>query len=221
MKLQAIIFDLDGTLGNTLPVCYEAFRVALKEFQGRHYTDAEIRATFGPSEEGVIQRLVPERWEACLATFLAAYESAHAGYAAPFPGIEAALQLLQARGVALAIVTGKGVHSAAISLRYLGLAPYFAAIETGSPNGVIKAEAIRRLLAGWGIPAERAAYVGDAAFDMVAAREAGVAPLAAAWAPGTDVPALQAQAPLALFRTVEGFRTWVADHIKGDGGHAG
>ena len=60
MRLHGVIFDLDGTLGDTLPACFVAFRRALEGFSAREYTDAEIAALFGPSEEGMIQRLVPE-----------------------------------------------------------------------------------------------------------------------------------------------------------------
>jgi pyrophosphatase PpaX len=214
MNLEAMIFDLDGTLGDTLPMCYAAFRAALGQFLGRRYSDAEIRALFGPSEEGVFQLLVPERWEECLAVFLAAYERAHQAHAASFPGVEQALATLKARGVTLGVVTGKGVHSAEISLRYLGLGRYFDGIEAGSAAGGVKPAAIGRLLAAWDVPAGRAAYVGDVPSDVDSARKAGVIPLAAAWAPGADVAALAARGPHALFHTVERFVEWIADNLK-------
>ena len=74
-----MIFDLDGTLGNTLPVCYAAFREAQLAHTAREYADAEIAALFGQSEEGIIQRLVPEpgRWQEALEDYLAAYERHH------------------------------------------------------------------------------------------------------------------------------------------------
>ena len=207
MKLEAMIFDLDGTL------CYVAFRAALEAFLGRRYTDAEIRALFGPSEEGVFQRLVPGRWEECLEVFLAAYERAHQAHAASFPGLEQALATLKARGLTLGLVTGKGRRSADISLRYLGLGHYFDGVEAGSATGGVKPAAIGRLLAAWGVPADRAAYLGDVPSDVDSARKAGVIPLAAAWAPGADAAALQARRPHALFRTVEGFVDWVAGNL--------
>ena len=58
--IRGVLFDLDGTLGNTLPVCIGAFRRAVEPFAGREVSDAEIVATFGPSEEGTVHVLAPE-----------------------------------------------------------------------------------------------------------------------------------------------------------------
>ncbi len=214
IKLDGIIFDLDGTLGDTLPVCFAAFRHAMGEFSSRHYTDNEITALFGPSEEGIIQRLIPDRWKACLKIYLAAYEQESAQNARMFPGIETALRSLKERGVALAIVTGKGAHSAAISLRDLGLAEHFDMVETGSPVGGIKPQAIRNVLAKWDASPHQVAYVGDAPSDIEAAKEAGVLPLAAAWAPTTSAQELGTLAPLELFTSVEGFVRWIEREVE-------
>jgi HAD superfamily hydrolase (TIGR01549 family) len=218
MKLDGVIFDLDGTLGHTLPVCCLAFRRAFRAFLGRDLSDAEITAQFGPSEEGIVQRLVPDRWEACLETYLREYERAHAAHATAFPGIDAALRSLRRRGVRLAIVTGKGPHSAAISLNYLGLAQAFDLVETGSPNGAVKSAAIRRVLRRWGASPDRVAYVGDAVSDIEAARAAGVISLAAAWAPTASVERLKAWEPRAIFESVERFIGWIEANVGADGG---
>src|SRR5690349_12969892 len=106
MRLSGIIFDLDGTLGDTLPVCFRAFRHAIHEFTGRSYTDQEIRATFGPSEEGIIQKHVPDRWRECLELYVHAYETEHSKHREPFPGMHDALSLLGQHGIRRAVVTG-------------------------------------------------------------------------------------------------------------------
>ncbi len=214
MKLDGIIFDLDGTLGDTLPVCFAAFRHAMRVFSSRYYTDDEITAQFGPSEEGVIQRLVPGRWKACLEVYLAAYERESARNARLFPGIETALQRLKERGVALAIVTGKGAYSAAISLKDLGLAEHFDMVETGSPVGGVKPEAIRNVLAKWDALPHQVVYVGDAPSDIEAAMEAGVIPLGAAWAPTTSAQELRVLAPLEIFHGVECFVRWIETEVE-------
>jgi HAD superfamily hydrolase (TIGR01549 family) len=214
MALRGVIFDLDGTLADTLPVCFAAFRHAFRETTGKTYTDAEITATFGPSEEGAIQRVTPDRAEEALELFFAEYERAHADCRAPFPGIPEALQRLEEQNILVAVVTGKGPRSAEISLRMMGLAGYFEHVEAGSPEGGVKPRAIGKVLAAWGLPAAEVAYVGDAPSDIPAARQAGVLPLAATWAATADYAALQALDPAAIFRTVPEFTEWIGEKVK-------
>ena len=209
MTLRGVIFDLDGTLANTLPICYTAFRHALQEYTGRIYTNPEITAMFGPSEEGVFLRMVPERAEEATQCFLREYERAHQDLRAPFPGILDVLQLLNENRICVAVVTGKGPRSAAISLQMLDLTSHFDIMEAGSPQGVIKPQAIGKVLAQWRLPATRVAYVGDATADVTSARQAGVIPLAAAWADTADYDALRAMQPQETFRTVSDFSAWV------------
>jgi len=53
--MKAIIFDFDGTLANTLPICYYAFQNVFKQFNNKVLTSEEIKAMFGPSETGIIR----------------------------------------------------------------------------------------------------------------------------------------------------------------------
>ncbi len=214
MKLKGFIFDLDGTLGDTFPVFFEAFRKAFDEFLGRRFTEREIIALFGPTEEGIIKRLVPDRWRDCLQTYLDEYERAHARFPDPFPGIENALILLRKRGVSLAIVTGKGPRSTAVSLGYFGFAHYFDVVETGSADGPVKPCLIRKVVERWGASPTQVAYIGDMASDIEAAKEAGVIPLGAAWASTSDLNTLDETGALKTFGAVESFIKWIEDNIQ-------
>jgi phosphoglycolate phosphatase-like HAD superfamily hydrolase len=208
-QLQGIIFDLDGTLGNTLPVCYAAFRHAFQVFLNRYYSDDEITSLFGPSEEGIIKRLVPSQWQACVKTYHEEYEKAHLICDKPFPGIKQTLNLCKQKNVGVAIVTGKGEISAAISLRYLGIKDYFDEVIPGSPERGIKPLAIQSVLAKWNLLPQHVAYVGDSPYDMQAAKEAGVIPLAAAWAETANFERLKEMDPTAIFSTVDGLTNWI------------
>lgn len=221
MKLDGMIFDLDGTLTDTFSVCFVAFREALYPFTGRHFSDEEILARFGPSEEGMLQRWVPDHWEECLRLYLAAYEREHRRIGRIFPGIDAALGLLRERGIPLAVVTGKGRQSAAISLAQLGLTRYFDSVETGSPDGSVKVRCIERVLRKWGIAPSRVAYLGDVVSDVEASRTAGVVPLAAAWEARSDASTLRALTPLAVFETVSAFCEWIRDTVEPGNDRAG
>src|SRR5262249_1982861 len=59
------------------------------------------------------------------------------------------LTLLRTRGIRTALVTGKSVVTARMSVRHFGLDDAFDALEPGSPQGVVKAAAIQRLLKRW------------------------------------------------------------------------
>lgn len=213
-QLKGIIFDLDGTLGNTLPVVFAAFQRALEKFSLRQYTNEEIAAYFGASEEGIIQQIVRSQWQDCLQSYLYEYEKAHAICDRPFPGIEAALNLCKQQNIALAVVTGKGLYSTAISLRCMGLVDCFDIVETGSADGAIKPLSIRNVLTRWNISPQYVAYVGDAPYDMQAAKEVGVMPLGAAWAETTSFKLLDEMSPVATFRSVENFIDWIRSYCE-------
>lgn len=217
MKLSGAIFDLDGTLGNTFILSVEAFRQAFAQFTGRQFTDEEIIATFGPSEEGSVRQVIPDpdRREACLQAYLDAYEQLHEQYAPePFPGIKTALDAFQAHHIPLAVVTGKALISAMMSLKQFDLTGYFDIVETGSPDGPVKPLLLRKVLKAWNVLADQVVYVGDAPSDVTASREVGVIPLGAGWSAGTDIEKLKAQNPEAIFREVNDLIEWIGDNLN-------
>lgn len=211
--LRAIIFDLDGTLGNTLPVVFAALNAVFRRHLGRTFTDEEITRMFGPNEQGIIQRLVPSDHAAAYAEFLEEYDSAHSSCTAPLPGIPEALAALRDRGVMLGIVTGKGPESADISLRHLGIGGLFDALRAGSVHGDRKPGIILEMLHEWGLRPDQAAYVGDSVSDIESARAAGVTALAAAWAATADTDRLRACNPDELFVSVPELMEWVLGRL--------
>ncbi|HAX24486.1 MAG TPA: hypothetical protein DCX80_05550, partial [Chloroflexi bacterium] len=92
VSICGVIFDLDGTLADTLPVCCAAFRPVLLDITGREYNDSEIVALFGPNEEGILRRLAGDDWPAAMERFLAEYEANHDTCPAPFEGIDDVLR---------------------------------------------------------------------------------------------------------------------------------
>lgn len=210
---KAVLFDLDGTLANTLPLCIAAFRSAIEPATGAALSDDDIIATFGPSEEGTIRALAPQHYEACVAAYLAHYEALHPRWPDLFVGMRALLQDLRARGVRLGLVTGKGATSTRLSLSQFGLDDCFERIETGSPDGPRKPAALRDVLAAWQLAPEEAVYIGDAPSDVTAARAVGMPVVGAAWADTTDAAALAAMAPDYLAASVDALRDWLAPRL--------
>ena len=208
--LGGVIFDLDGTLGDTLPVCFVAFRATFDRFLGVVYTDEEIRAMFGPTEEGMFLARTPDAFDAALAHYLEGYAANHHLCPTPFAGIVDLLDRLDDRGVPVAVVTGKGPHSTRISLEQWGLEGRFDRIEPGGDHGAVKSERMTAVVTGWGVDPATVVSIGDVPGDVTAGRVAGVVPVAAAWSPLADRRALAAAGPGAVFDQVGDFAVWLA-----------
>jgi len=209
--LKCVMFDMDGTIADTQPLCLAAFQAALEKADGREYTEAEITATYGPSEDGCLKALVGDRAGEALATYLEYYKANHERLCpAPFPGIPEVFDLARSRGAALALVTGKCAASLALDLAVFGLEKRFQVVKTGHPEGAGKPADMRAALRELGLGPEEAVYVGDAPADITSARAAGLAILAAAWAPGTEVDRLRRLSPDRLCLTVAD----LADYLK-------
>lgn len=214
MKIKGVIFDLDGTLANTLPLCIEAFRKSIEPLISRPVSDEEIINTFGPSEEGTILALAPDHYEEGVAAYLSNYERLHAMCPAPFEGIRELIRFLKRKEIRLALVTGKGLHSTEISLDFLELNGFFEIIETGSPDGPRKPEGIGYVLDFFeGLRKDEIIYVGDASSDITASRKAGIPVVAAAWAETAEPGKLSAMKPDHLFYTVSEFSVWIREMI--------
>ncbi|HKG08370.1 MAG TPA: HAD family hydrolase [Pedobacter sp.] len=213
-KIKAVIFDLDGTLGNTLPLCISAFRKSIEPLINKTLSDEEIIATFGPSEEGTIMALVPEHYEQGISSYLEFYKQLHTICPVPFDGIEELLIALKNKSVKIAMVTGKGKHSTEISLEQFGIAEYFEAIETGIASGPRKAEGIQIILDQFrDIQENEVIYVGDAPSDITASKKAGVPVVAAAWAETAQPQDLRELLPDMLFDNIKDFSDWLLSKI--------
>lgn len=188
--------------------------MAIEPLANRQLTDEEIIATFGPSEEGTIMALAPGNYEEGLAGYLQFYEVLHPHCPAPFDGIVELLDYLKHHTIRLGLVTGKGKRSTQISLRQFGIQDYFELVETGSPQGPVKAERITDVLAAWDdLQKNEVLYIGDAPSDITACRKAGIPIAAAAWAATADAEKLQQLNPDALFYSVADFSNWIQQNI--------
>ena len=213
-KIKAIIFDLDGTLANTLPLCISAFRKSIEPLIKHSLSDEEIIATFGPSEEGTIRALAPMHYEEGVSNYLEFYSQLHSMCPTPFEGIEDLLVLLKQESIRIAMVTGKGKHSTDISLKQFGIAKYFEAIETGISTGPRKAEGIQNILDLFkDIHKNEVIYVGDAPSDIIVSKKVGVPVVAAAWAETAELEKLKELNPDMFFDNIRDFTHWLKSVI--------
>ena len=201
--MKTFLFDLDGTLGNTVPLCVAAFREALEPLVGRPLADGEIMATFGPSEEGTVAAFAPERFDEGVERYLAAYARLHNRWPMPFPGIRELLAELKRRGTFVGLVTGKGPRSLAVTLQRYGFENCFDAVRAGQPEKAVKEACIDDIIAKHALDRQTVIYIGDTPYDIRASRACGIRVAAAAWAPSANAEGLRACSPDYLFETVQ------------------
>lgn len=205
--IKAVIFDFDGTLANTLPLCYESFRGAVKELVGREPSNEEIEQCFGPDDLGVIRLLIPqhpELHEKGRELFLQYYATRHTELAdKAYPGVEKVLKALIDKGIRIAMVTGKAKESTEISLKHYGLESYFSRIGTGSPDGGIKPQKIKEVLREMGLSASEALYVGDALSDIDACKQVPIRIASVGWGEGVNLEAMKAKNADYILRRIE------------------
>lgn len=212
--IKLVVFDLDGTLANTLPLCIQAFRQSVEPLINRSITDSEIIATFGPSEEGTIKQLAPDYYDRGVADYLSLYENLHEMCPEPFEGIRDLLEWLNEKKLPIALVTGKGLYSTEISLKRFGIRHFFQHIETGSSVGPRKVDGIKAVLTHYpNITTKEVIYVGDAPSDVEACKIVGVPIVAAAWAETAEPEKLIPLAPEHIFFHLEDFAYWLKNSI--------
>jgi phosphoglycolate phosphatase/pyrophosphatase PpaX len=212
MSLSGVILDLDGTIAESHPMAIQLIGTAIAEHGGRDLAPEEVVALFGPNEQGIFRAaLGDEHWEAAWERYLADYSARHDLCPEPFPGIKELLQRLHDCGSRLGLVSGKTEATVGISLEVFGIDHLFSGVEGGSMDGVVKAEAIDRLLEAWNLDATEVAYVGDTPLDVRESKRAGVTAVAAAWSAYTDRSVLEAEAPDAIFESVDDFAEWMVE----------
>ncbi len=209
VSLRSIIFDLDGTLGDTLGVVVASFQATLEAFGLPAMSTEEIFGYFGPTEDGVIREIFGGRAPDAIAVYYKTFEFLQEAEPKVFPGVIAMLERCRAAGIRCGIVTGKSDRGAQITVRALGLSPFFDGVLGGSDEGVVKSAQISRLVTRWGVDARECAYIGDHPIDIAEARDAGVMALCAGWAPTTDLETVMALNPDDTFLSVAAFVRWL------------
>jgi len=181
----ALLFDLDGTLVDTVELILASARHAFAEHPGRRPTDADWIAGIGKPLRVQIEELAgrPEEVEALVARYREYFWAHHDRMTRPFPGAVQVVAGLKAAGHPVGIVTAKWVEPAWRSLRLTGLAPHVDAVVGADslPEHKPDPAPVRLLLRQLSRPPGEALLVGDSPHDIAAGRAAGVPTAAALW----------------------------------------
>jgi phosphoglycolate phosphatase len=188
MASPTVVFDLDGTLVDTAPDLIATLNTILGREGLPPIAFAAARNMVGGGARHMLERGLaaegrsapPADLERLCGQFIADYADHIADRSRPFPGVEAALDTLTARGCRLAVCTNKLEWLARRLLDALGLTHRFAAICGADTFGVPKPDAaiLHGTVARAGGRSDAAIMVGDAVTDVAVARAAGIAVIA-------------------------------------------
>lgn len=212
-----VVFDFDGTVAVTLPLCYYAFQQVFRTFDQREVSAEDVAGMFGPPEAGILhQHLVNQaRIEDAVAWYDRSYEASHETHVQPFEPVHQLLQDLNREGYRLAVCTGKGRRGLEISLRQLGLQGLFEMEITGDdvampkphPEGLL---AIIERMAG---DVNTMLMVEDSDADIEAAKRVGIRSVRVDWF--SSVPHAFQTTPDCVCATVDALRTVLAHAFAG------
>lgn len=186
-RLATFLFDLDGTLIDSIELIRLSFEHALREHGKPPMTRERWLCGLGTPLAAQFAAVAADAREvdAMIATYRAFNGVHHDRLVVPYPGVDDMLLALRARGAQLGIVTSKLHASARRGLARCGLASFFevivglddVAIHKPRPEPVLAA--LERL----SCEPSGAIFVGDSPHDLAAGRAAGVRTGAALWGP--------------------------------------
>ena len=174
MNYQTFIFDLDGTLLDTLGDLAASVNHALRAHGMPEHTIDDVRRFVGNGVRLLMERAVPDGadnpdFEATFATFRQYYMQHSLDTTRPYEGIPETLQALKARGCQLAVVSNKMMAATQSLIRHFFPDTISVAIGEHEAEGIRKKPAPDTVLAALrqlGVGKEGAVYVGDSDVDI-------------------------------------------------------
>ena len=179
-----VLFDLDGTVVDTVELIVLSFRHAVRTVLGKDLPDEYIVAGVGQPLMTQMERLSPEHAQELYDVYREYNHRRHDKLIRGYDGVAEALAALKSAGRRLGIVTSKGRDTTRMAFAAVGVGDVFDAVVTATDTEAHKPAAepillcLERLAA---TPASRPIYIGDSPVDIEAGRAAGVATAAVAW----------------------------------------
>lgn len=187
MKYESYIFDLDGTLLNTLDDLAASCNFALRSYGLPEHNVDDVRRFVGNGVRLLMTRAIPggesfAQFEECYACFRQHYLHHNLDTTAPYPGIMELIAKLNANGKKVAVVSNKFYEATQDLVRHFFGEEIKVAIgerpdihKKPAPDTVI--EALRQL----DMPSSTAVYIGDSDVDIDTARNCGMPCISVLW----------------------------------------
>lgn len=187
MKYTTVVFDLDGTLLNTLLDLAASVNFALRENGLPQRSTDEVRRFIGNGVRVLIRRSVPEGtsedlYESTFKSFENHYKKNSRNMTVPYEGVTELLRDLKAMGYNLAIVSNK-IDFAVKDLceEFFGDVIEIAVGDSPDTNNKPEPDMVFKALKMLGETAENAVYVGDTDVDLETAKNAGMDCISVSW----------------------------------------
>ena len=182
-----VIFDLDGTLLNTIDDLADAGNHVCQAHGWPTFPVEQYKHMVGRGIPNLVRQFVPqelgqEAVEVALAEFSAWYDLHKEDKTAPYPGIARAVELLKAAGVSVAVLSNKA-HSLAAPVVEHYFPGLFPLVQGALPGVPVKPDPtlLRRMLAELGAAPETTLFVGDSDVDILTGKNGGLAACGVLW----------------------------------------
>lgn len=185
MTIKAVLFDFDGTLADTLPLSFFAFKFIFKKYDNREVTTEELISMFGPTEDDIISiNLLNKEYVAeAISEYYQIYKKDHASQVHMTDEMQKLLMYIRSNNIKMGVITGKSRAAFQISSDSLNLSHFFDIVITGDdvqkpkPNP----EGIFTVLEFLGVSKDEAVFIGDSNADIKAGKAAGLRTFGVQW----------------------------------------
>jgi pyrophosphatase PpaX len=185
VPLKAVLFDFDGTLADTLPSLFKAFKAIFAKYDNRSVTEDELVSMFGPTEDEIIANNLKNTTVVAeaISDYYRLYEQDHYDGMESNPEITNLLNDLQSLELKIGVITGKSKKAFLLSSKALQLSAFFDVVITGDDveNPKPHPEGIHKALDLLGINNDEAVFLGDSNADIKAGKAAGLITYGVQW----------------------------------------
>jgi len=187
LRWPVILFDLDGTLANSIDLIVGAFTSVFRDLVGRELSRAEICRWIGEPLLKTMQREAPDQADELWRTYRA-YHETHLADIVGYPGLPELLAELNQAGAVTGVVTAKRHDASYQTMTQAGVVGLIDLVVAMEDTSAHKPDPEPLLVAAAKLAAspETCVYVGDSIYDIQAARAAGMAVIAVTWGAGTE-----------------------------------
>ncbi|GHU66858.1 haloacid dehalogenase [Clostridia bacterium] len=184
IKFDTALFDFDGTIMDTNDIVIESWQYTVRMLTGREVTLDELRTALGEVFAFSMKRIMPEiDFQLAVETYRTYQREKFLNGIHLFDGVTETLAALQELGIKIGLVTSRLANSTYKALDHFDIRKYFDIVLTEEDCSKFKPDPEPLLLALARLESEAAKtiYLGDAIYDILAAKRAGVCAVLADW----------------------------------------